>query len=80
MLRLSLPSLSHSHSLSHSLPFVVFFSPPSAGHLHRLGGARRHLAALRALGQGAGARAGPIHGVGRREGGGAGARQAGHAG
>lgn len=53
--------------------------PTSAGHLHGLGGARRHLATLRALGQGAGARARPIHGVGGRQGGRARARQAGHA-
>lgn len=54
-------------------------SPTSAGHLHGLGGARRHLPALRALGQGTGAGARPVHGVGGRQGGRAGARQAGHA-
>lgn len=68
------PSLSHSHSLT-----LYHFVFPSARHLHRLGGAGRHLAALRALGQGAGAGARPIHGVGGGERGGAGAGQAGHA-
>lgn len=63
--------------LSRSL--FLLFCFPSARHLHRLGGAGRHLAALRALGQGAGARAGAIHGVGGGEGGGARAGKAGHA-
>lgn len=59
---------------------VVGVRCASAGHFHGLGGAGGHLAPLRALRQGAGARAGPIHGVGGGQGRGAGARQAGHAG
>lgn len=62
---------------SHSLDF--FICSPSAGHLHGLGGTGRHLATLWALGQGAGARAGSIHGVGGRQGGSTGAGQACHA-
>lgn len=73
-------SLTLSLSPIYLSAFWRISSPPtSTGHLHGLGGARRHLATLRALGQGAGARARPIHGVGGRQGGSAGARQAGHA-
>lgn len=78
MLHLSLPFASTLLS-SHSRSFFLSFCFPSARHLHRLGGAGRHLAALRALGQGAGARAGAIHGVGGGEGGGTRAGQASHA-
>jgi len=76
MLHLYLPFAFTRLSFPLSLSVVAF---SSAGHLHRLGGAGRHLAALRALGEGAGARAGSIHGVGGGEGGGAGAGEAGHA-
>lgn len=79
MLYLSLPFTLFSFSLSLSLSLSIILLFPSARHLHRLGGAGRHLATLRALGQGAGARTGPIHGVRGGEGGGAGAGQAGHA-
>lgn len=59
--------------------WLVIKSWSSTGHLHGLGGAGGHLSALRALGQRAGARARPVHGVGGRHGGGARAGQTRHA-